>query len=428
MKRGIALNLTVILILVFLILLPLVIFTITGQIGSANQCDFNSGSTAGLCGSLYSLAFLAGIIGSVTSPLLIVVLAVYLLGVLLFFLINRAIRHKKGKPASEVAKGMLVSSAAVVGLGAAAALVTLVINWYQVSLISACNGLPDQPVQSNFRNGVLAVSVKLPEPQGRLEQYRIWSISPEGEMRAELSAVPGSVDPAWSPDGQQLAFVARPENESTWNLMLTGPDGQPARTLLKSDLETRAPAWSPDGGHLLIQQWLGTNHDLFSLALETGAQNRLSSSTAFDGDPAFSPDGSQVLFVSHRDGSSDIYRMNRDGSDVRRLTRNPAIEIDPAWSPDGKWIVFSSNRGSPARQNNYNLYIMQPDGTNQCQLTDGEGSEWRPVWSPDGQWVAYISLLDSQLYRIRPGGGDPVNIPLPQAVYDLLSIDWAPAQ
>jgi Tol biopolymer transport system component len=117
--------------------------------------------------------------------------------------------------------------------------------------------------------------------------------------------------------------------------------------------------------------------------------------------------------------------MNANGSRLQRLTRGASSEVDPAWSPDGQWIVFASNRGSPAGRSNYNLYIMAPDGANQCRLTNGAGSYRQPAWSPDGSWIAYISLLETQAYLIQPDGAQEIPLPVDEALFNLLSLDWA---
>ncbi len=76
MKRGVLLNLAIILILVILVLFPLLVFWITDLLANANGCDLSIGTTEGYCGSLYTLAFLAGLFGSITSPILLGVLGI----------------------------------------------------------------------------------------------------------------------------------------------------------------------------------------------------------------------------------------------------------------------------------------------------------------------------------------------------------------
>jgi Tol biopolymer transport system component len=358
------------------------------------------------------------------------VLALYLLGVVIYFLVSLAKSRQSGQPILPFALGMILSTLAVILIGGGLAGAALAISWYQVSFISACQGLPEPLAQNGVQNGPLALSVKLAGAASEVEQYAILSVSPQGELLATLSDQYRSQDPAWSPDGQKLAFVAQDWGTKQWGLYLVDNQGQASGQILAGDVEVKAPAWMPDGRSLLLQRWLETSNnpdtEIFSANLDGSDLRRLPGSEEFDGSPRPSPDGSQIAFVSSRDGQSDIYVMNADGSGVRRLTRNPAIDTDPDWSPDGQWIVFASNRGSRGGKNNYNLYIMAADGSNQCQLTRDEGSEWRPSWSPDGMWIAYVSLLESKAYWVRPDGTELISLPLTVEISDLLGLDWAP--
>ena len=432
MKYGFILNTLMILFLLSLVLMPLLVFFVTDQIGKANGCNLSVPNSDGLCGSLYSSAFLAGLFGSVTSPILALVLLLYTTGTLFLYAIHGYLRRKQAKARSKFVSGMALSSAASIGLTVIGIGLVAVVNWYQVSFVSTCKGLPQNSIPLMEENGPLAVSVKLPEPKDSLDQYRLWAINSEGKLLRTLSNAPGASTPAWSDDGSLLAYTTRPDNGKKWNIVRMDLQKNLTDILLESDQQTRNPSWSTDGSTLLFERWNDQidppNQDIFSLKLSDNIAQSLTESTAFDGDPTFSPDGSRILFVSQRDGSSDIYVMDRDGSNVKRLTRHPSFDINPEWSPDGQWIVFSSNRNSPSTRNNYNLFIMTPNGTNQCQLTSADGTEWEPVWSPDGQWIAYISLLDQKLYKIRPNGSENTPILLENEVSDILDMDWAPAQ
>ncbi|MBI4928345.1 MAG: PD40 domain-containing protein [Anaerolineae bacterium] len=425
MKRGIFINLILIFVLLLLAALPVLIIASLEAMGKANGCNLNLPNAGGVCGDLYNLAFATGLFGTVTTPLLLLILAVYLLGVILLFFLLRWRRGTSGP----VMRGMLFSTLGFIGLTGLSIGIVLGVNWYQVSWISACKSLPSSISMPGVQNGTLALSVKLPEPQGTLAQYAILSHDPETGASTVLSKVPGSVDPDWSPDGSRLVFVARPQDNNNWQLMRIDAGGGDLTILLQGSEKTQSPDWSPDGQSILMQRWqfvsANPEDELYTVSSNGADLTRIPGSPKTEADARFSPDGSRIVFVSNRDNNTDIYVMNRDGSQVRRLTRHPGQDIDPAWSPDGQWIVFSSNRGSRSAFNDYNLFIMAPDGTNQCQLTRDSGSEWQPVWSPDGQWIAYIALLDSQLFRIHPDGTQPTQIPIGAEVTDLLGMDWA---
>jgi TolB protein len=431
MKRGIFINLAITFTLLFLLLLPWLVILVAGRIAEANGCDLSALSGGPeICNTLNVLIFISGWGSIATVSILGGIYALYLLGVVIYFLVSLVRSRKAHQPISQVPMGMILSTLALLGVAVVTVGIARLVNWYQVDLISACQGLPEEIAQNNARNGPLALGVRLPYPQGRPEQFTILFVSPDGEQLGRAGNLPDSKDPAWAPDGQRLAFIAQSAETGRKGLYLADAQGQVSGPVVESDLEMRAPAWSPDGQVLLFQRGLEqssrTNIEIFSVNMNGGEPRQLpGGSPALDGEARFSPDGKQILFVSQRDGNSDIYLMNADGSDTRRLTRHPSPDIHPDWSPDGRWIVFASSRGSPSGKNNYHLYTMAPDGTNQCQLTHGENLEWQPSWSPDGQWIAYVSLLESRAYRVRPDGADITTLPLPEEIDSLLSIDWA---
>ena len=110
------------------------------------------------------------------------------------------------------------------------------------------------------------------------------------------------------------------------------------RKSTKGDVQT--PAWSPDGQKLAFVSRRDGNSEIYVMNADGSAQENLTRQPASDSHPSWSRDGRQILFVSRRDGNAEIYVMNVDGSGLRNLTRTPSDDLDPAWSPDGRAIAF----------------------------------------------------------------------------------------
>ncbi len=163
-------------------------------------------------------------------------------------------------------------------------------------------------------------------------------------------------DPAWSPDGRQIAFV-----HYDHSLYVVNADGT---GLTRLEPEGRDPNWSPDGQQIAFTAHHFEKGLAIAVMYRDGSDVRLLTTyEARDQRPAWSPDGQQLAFVSDRDGNREIYVMNSDGNDQRRLTYHEAQDWGPVWSPDGRHLVFTSDRSG---QNG--IYVMNSDGSNQTRL------------------------------------------------------------
>lgn len=194
--------------------------------------------------------------------------------------------------------------------------------------------------------------------------------------------------PAWSPSGDQIAFVSRrggAQNGDIWVAARRG-GGAIRLTTLRS---AQRPRWCDerlilfqsdrvaDGQHhiwavapgeaprqlthgrrevepdcvpatreLLYAAPAAKGTELFRRPLSGGAAVQLTSAGASARFPRASPDGSLVAFVSNRDGSSEIYVMPMRGGPARRLTRDGGEKSPPSWSASGSRIVYSVKRGT----------------------------------------------------------------------------------
>jgi Tol biopolymer transport system component len=208
----------------------------------------------------------------------------------------------------------------------------------------------------------------------------IWLMNPDGSGQTQLTFSPASDRyPAWSPDGSQLAFRSNRAPSRSFDIWRMGADGaNPTRltsdpALWDNSLET-TPAWSPDGQRVAFVSDRNGNLEIYTVDVATGSAHRFTQNPATDQFPAWSPDGTKIAFVSNRDGNEEIYTMRAgDGTGEKNLTRNPATDRYPAWSPDGTKIVFRSTR-----DHGFSLYLMNADGSKVTRLTTALGREIEP--------------------------------------------------
>jgi dipeptidyl aminopeptidase/acylaminoacyl peptidase len=141
-------------------------------------------------------------------------------------------------------------------------------------------------------------------------------------------------DPAWSPDGKQLAFASnrsRPDPDATYamNIWVVGADNTDkgaSTTQVTSGLAgDHQPAWSPDGKWITFATQLdpklfeyGTKH--IAVAPATGGEAKvLTLALDRNGDtPRFAPDGKSIYFVVDDDGTQNLAEVSVADSKVTR--------------------------------------------------------------------------------------------------------------
>jgi TolB protein len=241
----------------------------------------------------------------------------------------------------------------------------------------------------------------------------IYRMNPDGKQIRQLTEEPQYANqPAWSPDGQQITFMALRGPLWRGEIYVMNADGTNPINLTQSlDRPDSKPSWSPDGKQIVFTAAPFFNWDIWVMAAGGGRPRKLTNRQALhhgqNADPDWSPDGKQIVFSSDRNGNFDIYVMEADGTNPVNLTNHLAIDLDPDWSPDGKQIAFTSDRDE-----NVDIYVMDADGANPIRLTNAAAKDRRPAWSPDGTQIAFTSLRDGngEIYVMNADGTNPINL------------------
>lgn len=264
----------------------------------------------------------------------------------------------------------------------------------------------------------------------------IFLINPDGSGLLCITRMQGDDrDPAWSPDGTQIAFVS--DRTGIWQIFVMDANGENQTQVTTAKHDAAYPTWNQngDGIYYSLEETRGSSIHLIQV---DGSHDQvlLQSQGELNSYPDLSPDGKWIAF-SRFGGDIDagIWVMGSDGSEPR-LVASGALHY-PDWSPDGTRIVLD---GEP-HGCKFDIYVINADGTDMRQITDhpdGCGAyNKKPVWSPDGLSILFASQLKTdsgqafELFIADADGGNPHQITHLDGDRSLYSgsyhADWNPA-
>jgi Tol biopolymer transport system component/DNA-binding winged helix-turn-helix (wHTH) protein len=214
--------------------------------------------------------------------------------------------------------------------------------------------------------------------------------------------------PVWSPDGHYIAFFRFNNKEKDLAIYVTAALGGSERRLYKVNSNRKVDAldWSVDGKYLAFSDSPSPSEasQIFFLSLDTLEVHSITSpprGTLGDTTPAFSPDGKSLAFVRDTLDVREIYVLPLSGGSPQQITP-VQITFDHAdiqgitWTPQSDKLIFASSR-----QGQTSLWrISANGGTPQRLPIAGAGWAMRPAINRKGNRLAYTSVVySSSIWR-----------------------------
>ena len=235
-------------------------------------------------------------------------------------------------------------------------------------------------------------------------------------------------DPAWSPDGTRLLFAANSfdvDGQTDLEIWVINADGSGRTQLTHNSFPDSYPAWSPLGNQIAFVATRpgDTNRNIYVMDAAGNGETSITPNdftdctgtppnpatcySGHDDDPAWSPDGSRIAYVHEQEpnggGPPNIWTMDPSGANKDNLSDGAVSFVSPAWSPQGDMLAAV---GTAPATTNRDIWVMNSGGGGQTAIEPNPAHDINPDWgvtapAPDPLTLKLKAKKTQQLEKLK---------------------------
>lgn len=261
-----------------------------------------------------------------------------------------------------------------------------------------------------------------------------------GEATPVSSGHAWDIQPRFSPDGSELAFISdRDGGDNVWVMNIES--GEARQVSYEKFRLLNNPTWSPDGKYIAARKHFTTSRSLGTGEIwmyhsagnkgSVGVQLVERPSPVFQkeqGEPAFSPDGKKIyyslnvtpgnMFIYAQDSNTEIFQirsMDLATGETATVAGGPGGAVRPAPSPDGRYLAHVKRVRARSR-----LFVTDLASGEERMLDDSLDFDMQETWAVHGIYPNMDWLPDSSgivywksggIFRVDLASGKQVRIP-----------------
>lgn len=222
----------------------------------------------------------------------------------------------------------------------------------------------------------------------------LWLFASDDSVERQLT-ISGFADgqPAFSPDGSQLAFISRRDQDDASQIYLL-PVKEPGEAVRLTEVPTgvSAPKWAGDHIYFISRVWPDKNWKEMEEQVKKDRDSKMSAHTW------------NALPYAHwdtwidEDRQAHLYRIPASGGDIETVTLPTGWELPRSSqgaasydvAPDNSWVAFVADSKRDGVDPDMDIFLVRPGSSEAENITAAnEATDSNPLFSPDSRYLAF---------------------------------------